>query len=75
MAWTASLASGCSRCRAVLLAEQRTCAAEGLADWTTVLVSGVTRPEGRPAELLARPDFDELFMGAGSAGPGVISNR
>ncbi|HEY4026360.1 MAG TPA: ABC transporter ATP-binding protein [Candidatus Dormibacteraeota bacterium] len=51
--------------KAVLLVEQRARAAMELADWTAVLVSGVTRLEGRPTELLERADFEELFLGAG----------
>lgn len=52
--------------KAVLLVEQRARAAMQVADWTTVLVSGATRLEGRPDELLARPDFEALFLGAGT---------
>lgn len=51
--------------KAVLLVEQRARAALEIANWTLVLVSGVTRLEGRPHELLERPDFEELFLGAG----------
>jgi ABC-type branched-subunit amino acid transport system ATPase component len=51
--------------KAVLLVEQRARAAMELADWTAVLVSGVTRLEGRPKDLLEREDFEELFLGAG----------
>jgi ABC-type branched-subunit amino acid transport system ATPase component len=51
--------------KAVLLVEQRARAAMELADWTAVLVSGVTRLEGRPTDLLERADFEELFLGAG----------
>jgi ABC-type branched-subunit amino acid transport system ATPase component len=51
--------------KAVLLVEQRARAALEIANWTLVLVSGVTRLEGRPGELLERPDFEELFLGAG----------
>jgi len=51
--------------KAVLLVEQRARAALQVADWTSVLVSGVTRLEGRPADLLKRQDFEELFLGAG----------
>jgi ABC-type branched-subunit amino acid transport system ATPase component len=51
--------------KAVLLVEQRARAALEVANWTQVLVSGLTRLEGRPGELLARPDFEELFLGAG----------
>jgi ABC-type branched-subunit amino acid transport system ATPase component len=52
--------------KAVLLVEQRARAALGIADWTLVLVSGAIRLEGRPGELLERPDFEELFLGAGA---------
>ena len=52
--------------KAVLLVEQRARAALQIAAWTMVLVSGATRLEGRPGELLERQDFEELFLGAGS---------
>ena len=52
--------------KAVVLVEQRARAALQVADWTSVLVSGSIRLEGRPAELLQRPDFEELFLGAGT---------
>ena len=52
--------------KAILLVEQRARAVLEVASWTTVLVSGATRLEGRPGELLERPDFEELFLGAGS---------
>jgi ABC-type branched-subunit amino acid transport system ATPase component len=55
--------------KAVLLVEQRARAVLEVADWTTVLVSGTTRLEGRPGELLERPDFEELFLGAGRMPP------
>src|SRR5438270_9004777 len=51
--------------KAVLMVEQRARAALEVADWTAVLVSGETRLEGRPADLLRRRDFEELFLGAG----------
>jgi ABC-type branched-subunit amino acid transport system ATPase component len=51
----------------VLLVEQRARAALQIATWTSVLVSGTTRLEGRPRELLAREDFEQLFLGAGPA--------
>jgi len=59
--------------KAVLLVEQRARAALQVADWTSVLVSGVTRLEGSPGDLLKRQDFEELFLGAGprSAAPRV----
>jgi branched-chain amino acid transport system ATP-binding protein len=50
--------------KAVLLVEQRARAALQIADWTSVLVSGAVRLEGRPDELLKRQDFEELFLGA-----------
>ena len=53
--------------KAVLLVEQRARAALGIASWTSVLVSGTTRLEGRPQDLLQREDFEELFLGAGPA--------
>jgi ABC-type branched-subunit amino acid transport system ATPase component len=52
--------------KAVLLVEQRARAALGIADWTLVLVSGMISLEGRPGDLLERPDFEELFLGAGA---------
>jgi branched-chain amino acid transport system ATP-binding protein len=55
--------------KAVLLVEQRARAALQVADWTSVLVSGTTRLEGRPGELLKRRDFEELFLGAGTTAP------
>ncbi|MEA2667624.1 MAG: branched-chain amino acid transport system ATP-binding protein, partial [Chloroflexota bacterium] len=50
--------------KAVLLVEQRARAAMEVATWTMVLVSGSTRLEGRPGELLGRQDFEGLFLGA-----------
>jgi hypothetical protein len=35
-----------------------------VATWMIVLVSGSTRLEGRPGELLGRQDFEGLFLGA-----------
>ena len=52
--------------KAVLLVEQRARAALAIADWTSVLVSGSVRLEGRPADLVKRQDFEELFLGAGT---------
>jgi ABC-type branched-subunit amino acid transport system ATPase component len=52
--------------KAVLLVEQRARAALQVADWTSVLVSGSVRLEGRPAEMVQRKDFEELFLGAGT---------
>ncbi len=50
--------------KAVLMVEQRARAALDIASWTNVLVSGRTQLEGRPADLLRRQDFEELFLGA-----------
>ena len=52
--------------KSVILVEQRARAALQIASWTSVLVSGMTRLEGRPSELLAREDFEQLFLGAGA---------
>jgi ABC-type branched-subunit amino acid transport system ATPase component len=57
--------------KAVLLVEQRARAALQIADWTSVLVSGTTRLEGRPDDLLERQDFEELFLGAGTTMPAL----
>jgi branched-chain amino acid transport system ATP-binding protein len=57
--------------KAVLLVEQRARAALQVASWTMVLVSGATRLEGRPGELLERQDFEELFLGAGTSSPSL----
>jgi len=51
--------------KAVLLVEQRARAAMQVASWASVLVSGATRLEGRPQDLMRREDFEELFLGAG----------
>ena len=61
--------------KAVLLVEQRARAALQVASWTSVLVSGTTRLEGRPADLLRRDDFEELFLGAGRAKPRLQSDE
>jgi ABC-type branched-subunit amino acid transport system ATPase component len=53
--------------KAVLLVEQRARAALEIAAWTCVLVSGSTRLEGPPGELLDRQDFEELFLGAATS--------
>ncbi|HKV87065.1 MAG TPA: ABC transporter ATP-binding protein [Candidatus Dormibacteraeota bacterium] len=58
--------------KAVLLVEQRARAAMQVSDWVSVLVSGATRLEGPPDDLLQRKDFEELFLGArASAAPEV----
>ena len=57
--------------KAVLLVEQRARAAMHIASWAAVLVSGATRLEGPPGDLLKREDFEELFLGAGTTMPDV----
>jgi ABC-type branched-subunit amino acid transport system ATPase component len=52
--------------KAVLLVEQRARAALQIAAWTSVLVSGSVRLEGRPEDLQKQEDFEELFLGAGT---------
>ena len=51
--------------KAVLLVEQRARAALEVPNWTRLLVSGLTRLPVPLGELLERPDFEELFLGAG----------
>ena len=48
---------------AVLIVEQRAQAVLAIADRTYVLGGGEVRMEGTPAELAARPDFVESFLG------------
>jgi ABC-type branched-subunit amino acid transport system ATPase component len=50
---------------AVLVVEQRARAVLAISDRTYVLVGGQLRMEGTPAELTARPDFVESFLGGG----------
>jgi ABC-type branched-subunit amino acid transport system ATPase component len=59
--------------KAVLLVEQRARAAMQIASWASVLVSGATRLEGRPRDLMRREDFEELFLGAGPASGGSVT--
>jgi len=49
--------------KSILLVEQRAHAAMEIADRTTVMVSGRIRISGESADLLARADFAELFLG------------
>lgn len=48
----------------VLLVEQRVREALAIADWGYVLVGGRNRIEGPPADLLAREDLGDIFLGA-----------
>src|SRR4029077_3895761 len=48
--------------KAVLLVEQRARAALQIADWTSVLVSGTTRLEGRPAGARKRSGLGARFL-------------
>lgn len=47
----------------VLLVEQRAAAALDISDYAYVLVAGQRVLEGPPAELLARDDFGQIFLG------------
>jgi ABC-type branched-subunit amino acid transport system ATPase component len=63
---------------AVLLVEQKALEALEVSDWGYVLVAGAVRMSGQAAELLARPDIREVFLGRvdtggdGSAAPLLI---
>lgn len=48
---------------AVLLVEQRASSALEISDWAYVLVAGTVRLSGSAAELRARPDFAEVYLG------------
>jgi ABC-type branched-subunit amino acid transport system ATPase component len=48
----------------VLLVEQKVFEALDVADWAHVLVAGQPRMEGRPGDLLQRPDLRGVFLGA-----------
>ena len=61
--------------KAVLLVEQRARAALQIASWTSVLVSGTTRLEGRPEDLQRRDDFEAMFLGAVRARPATQSEE
>ena len=50
---------------AVLVVEQRARAVLAISDRTYVLAGGQLRMEGTPAELTARPDFVDAFLGGG----------
>ena len=54
----------------VLLVEQKVFEALDVADWAHVLVAGEPKMEGRPADLLRRPDLRDVFLGA-AAEPGL----
>jgi ABC-type branched-subunit amino acid transport system ATPase component len=58
----------------VLLVEQKVFEALDVADWAHVLVAGHPRMEGRPADLLDRPDLRDVFLGADveNADPAVV---
>jgi branched-chain amino acid transport system ATP-binding protein len=49
----------------VLIVEQRAKAVLAISDRSYVLGGGEVRMAGTPAELSARPDFIESFLGAG----------
>ncbi len=56
----------------VLIVEQRAKAVLAISDRTYVLTGGQLRMEGTPAELSARPDFVESFLGGGGSGLGRV---
>jgi ABC-type branched-subunit amino acid transport system ATPase component len=47
----------------ILLVEQRAHQAMQVSQWTYVLVAGRVAMDAAPADLLAQPDFGELFLG------------
>jgi ABC-type branched-subunit amino acid transport system ATPase component len=48
---------------AVLLVEQRASEALGIGNWGYLLVAGLVSVSGPAADLLAREDIGELFLG------------
>ena len=48
---------------AILVVEQKAVSVLAISDWAYVLVSGSSRLDGPAPELLARPDFGEVFLG------------
>jgi branched-chain amino acid transport system ATP-binding protein len=52
---------------AVLLVEQKAFEALGVSDWGYILVAGRIEVAGPAAELLARPDIREVFLGQAAA--------
>jgi branched-chain amino acid transport system ATP-binding protein len=48
---------------AIVLVEQRATLALGIADWAYVLVAGSIRLSGPAADILAREDLGEIFLG------------
>ena len=57
----------------VLLVEQKVFEALGVADWAHVLVAGQPRMDGRPSDLLERPDLRDVFLGAATEPVGPVS--
>jgi branched-chain amino acid transport system ATP-binding protein len=53
----------------VLVVEQRARAVLEISDRTYVLGGGQVRMEGSPAELSARPEFVDSFLGGGGPEP------
>ena len=56
----------------VLMVEQRAHQAMQISDWCYVLVGGRVELNASPGELLARPDFGELFLGRSAQPPGPV---
>jgi ABC-type branched-subunit amino acid transport system ATPase component len=59
---------------AVLLVEQRASEALAIGNWAYLLVAGLVSVSGAAAELLARPDIGELFLGR-SVAPASTQER
>lgn len=60
---------------AVLLVEQRAYEALRVSDYGYVLVAGVVEVEANAADLLARKDIGEIFLGRTYAGPDASSHH
>jgi ABC-type branched-subunit amino acid transport system ATPase component len=59
--------------KAVLLVEQKAVAALGIADWAYMMVGGKVVMSARGADVLAKPEMREIFLGAKAPGPDPIT--
>lgn len=55
--------------KAVLLVEQKAVAALGIADWAYMMVGGKVVMSARGADVLAKPEMREIFLGAKAPDP------
>jgi ABC-type branched-subunit amino acid transport system ATPase component len=55
--------------KAVLLVEQKAVAALGIADWAYMMVGGRVVMSARGADVLAKPEMREIFLGAKAPDP------